>query len=35
VVPQPDEYLAKESARVYLEQLADRVSSGAKLLPFG
>lgn len=35
VVPQPDEYLAKESARVYLEKLADRVSPGAKLLPFG
>lgn len=35
VVPQPDEYLAKESARVYLEQLADRVSPGAKMLPFG
>nr|CRX79198.1 hypothetical protein ls5931a1_00014 [Leucosporidium scottii] len=35
VVPQPDEYLAKESARVYLEKLAERVSPGAKLLPFG
>ncbi|GAA6005322.1 uncharacterized protein JCM10292_005381 [Rhodotorula paludigena] len=35
VVPQPDEYHAKEHARQYLEQLADQVSPGAKLLPFG
>ncbi|GAA5869472.1 hypothetical protein JCM8547_001499 [Rhodosporidiobolus lusitaniae] len=35
VVPQPDEYAAKEQARVYLEKLADQVSPGAKLLPFG
>lgn len=35
VVPQPEEYLAKESARKYLETLAERISPGAKLLPFG
>ncbi|GAA5917792.1 hypothetical protein JCM8208_002799 [Rhodotorula glutinis] len=35
VVPQPDEYQAKELARQYLEQLAAQVSPGAKLLPFG
>ncbi|GAA6007389.1 hypothetical protein JCM11491_004145 [Sporobolomyces phaffii] len=35
VVPQPDEYAAKEHARQYLEKLADQVSPGAKLLPFG
>lgn len=35
VVPQPDEYHAKDQARQYLEKLADQVSPGAKLLPFG
>ncbi|BGP35189.1 hypothetical protein JCM10296v2_007021 [Rhodotorula toruloides] len=35
VVPQQDEYDAKEQARQYLEKLADQVSPGAKLLPFG
>ncbi|GAA6058152.1 hypothetical protein JCM3770_001951 [Rhodotorula araucariae] len=35
VVPQPEEYLAKEHARQYLEKLAHQVSPGAKLLPFG
>ncbi|SCV73090.1 BQ2448_7015 [Microbotryum intermedium] len=35
VVPMPDEYDAKEQARIYLEKLADEVSHGAKLLPFG
>ncbi|GAA6037661.1 hypothetical protein JCM8097_002272 [Rhodosporidiobolus ruineniae] len=35
VVPQPDEYQAKEQARVYLEKLAEQVSPGARLLPFG
>ncbi|GAA5938480.1 hypothetical protein JCM1841_006107 [Sporobolomyces salmonicolor] len=35
VVPQPDEYQAKEQARQFLEKLADQVSPGAKLLPFG
>ncbi|GAA5856178.1 hypothetical protein JCM9279_000927 [Rhodotorula babjevae] len=35
VVPQPDEYQAKELARQYLEKLAAQVSPGAKLLPFG
>ncbi|TNY19058.1 hypothetical protein DMC30DRAFT_354500 [Rhodotorula diobovata] len=35
VVPQPEEYLAKEHARQYLEKLATQVSPGAKLLPFG
>ena len=35
VVPQPDEYQAKELARQYLERLAAQVSPGAKLLPFG
>jgi len=35
VVPQPDEYAAKEQARQYLEKLVERISPGAKLLPFG
>ncbi|GAA5888496.1 hypothetical protein JCM6882_008643, partial [Rhodosporidiobolus microsporus] len=35
VVPQQDEYQAKEQARVYLEKLAEQVSPGARLLPFG
>ncbi|BGP19910.1 hypothetical protein JCM10213_008615 [Rhodosporidiobolus nylandii] len=35
VVPQPDEYAAKEQARVFLEKLAEQVSPGARLLPFG
>ncbi|BGP43292.1 hypothetical protein JCM10449v2_007323 [Rhodotorula kratochvilovae] len=35
VVPQPEEYHAKEQARQYLEKLAHQVSPGAKLLPFG
>ncbi|KAK4052284.1 hypothetical protein OIO90_004365 [Microbotryomycetes sp. JL221] len=35
VQPLAEEYMAKESARVFLEQLANRVSPGAKLLPFG
>ncbi|GAA5985246.1 hypothetical protein JCM11641_003648 [Rhodosporidiobolus odoratus] len=35
VVPQPEEYAAKEQARVYLEKLAEQVSPGARLLPFG
>ncbi|GAA6020372.1 hypothetical protein JCM10207_002086 [Rhodosporidiobolus poonsookiae] len=35
VVPQPEEYQAKEQARVFLEKLAEQVSPGARLLPFG
>ncbi|KAM0786095.1 hypothetical protein ACM66B_006906 [Microbotryomycetes sp. NB124-2] len=35
VQPLADEYTAKESARVFLEQLAQQVSPGARLLPFG
>lgn len=35
VVPTPEEYEAKEAARQYLEKLAEQVSPGAKLLPFG
>ncbi|SGY55378.1 BQ5605_C006g04012 [Microbotryum silenes-dioicae] len=31
----PDEYNAKEQARIYLEKIAGEVSHGAKLLPFG
>ncbi|GAA5903222.1 uncharacterized protein JCM6883_002733 [Sporobolomyces salmoneus] len=35
VVPQPEEYQAKEQARQYLEKLVQQISPGAKLLPFG
>ncbi|KAK4048449.1 hypothetical protein OIV83_004795 [Microbotryomycetes sp. JL201] len=35
VQPLADEYTAKESARVFLEQLAQQVAPGARLLPFG
>jgi hypothetical protein len=35
VEPTVEEYSAKEDARQYLEVLTDRVSPGAKLLPFG
>ncbi|GAA5878104.1 hypothetical protein JCM16303_002847 [Sporobolomyces ruberrimus] len=35
VVPQPEEYAAKDQARQYLEKLVDQISPGAKLMPFG
>lgn len=35
ILPTAEEYQIKESARKFLETLAERVSPGAKLLPFG
>lgn len=35
ILPSAEEYQVKENARKYLEYLADRVTPGAKLLPFG
>ncbi|EFP78921.2 uncharacterized protein PGTG_04877 [Puccinia graminis f. sp. tritici CRL 75-36-700-3] len=35
VLPTPEEYQIKEQTRQYLETLADRISKGARLLPFG
>ncbi|KAI8452376.1 hypothetical protein BY996DRAFT_4584636 [Phakopsora pachyrhizi] len=35
VLPTPEEYQVKEQTRQYLETLADKVSKGARLLPFG
>ncbi|GAA97964.1 uncharacterized protein L969DRAFT_92111 [Mixia osmundae IAM 14324] len=35
VLPTADEYQMKEQTRIYLQTLANRVSPGAKLLPFG
>ena len=35
VKPTKEEYTIKETQRLFLQQLADTVSKGAKLLPFG
>jgi terminal uridylyltransferase len=35
VLPTAEEYQIKENARKFLQDLADRISPGAKLLPFG
>ena len=35
ILPTPDEYHVKENARKFLEDLAQRINPGAKLLPFG
>lgn len=35
ILPSAEEYKTKENARKYLEYLADRITPGAKLLPFG